>query len=105
MNNTPANISLITISPKSPLSSSKCIGENYKTVEHSFRSAGFHNIVLVPKQKRHGFFHHFKDYPDDSVFSVSINGDIDYSSGNYISSDPVTITYYTDKPPDDSDTY
>ena len=98
VNNRPVPQTRITIDERSPLTSVRCIGKDYIAIEKEFRNAGFYNIITVPREKPRGFFDRHKNYPDKSVFSVSINGDKNYLPGEYTPDASITITYYSDNP-------
>ena len=76
-----------------PVSSEKCIGQNYKEVEKLFKDAGFQNILLVPKDGVRKIFDWNWQAKDELVSSVSVSGDEHYSLKQYPISVPIVITY------------
>lgn len=75
-----------------PVSASTTIGKNYEDVKMQFETAGFTNVVLEKQPDLVlGLFS-----SDGDVASISINGDTEFTSGTYVSSDSlVKITYHT----------
>lgn len=65
----------------------------YKSVKQDFKNAGFTNIQ-IDKQKDLNFFSN----KDGNVISVSINGDNDFSEGEWFPKDSIVkITYHSKK--------
>lgn len=101
VNNKPTQETRILIDPKSPLTSVRCIGKDYKAIEKEFRNAGFYNIITVPREKPRGFFARRDGHPDKSVFSISIDGNKNYLPGEYSPGASITITYHSENPTED----
>lgn len=88
-----------------PFTSRSAEGVDVHLVERRFREAGFLDILVRAREYPRGWKYRSRSFPENSVFSVSIDGDAHYSQRWYRLNAPVTITYISSSQPEEDDGY